>query len=144
MGQKNKIIDLNGFTVCLLGLGIVNSVIGIVLDIMGIAQEEIEIGVGVYDIIARAFVIFFLIKLLQTSKVGLYGYSAVVVANIVASFIICDGEYSLVFHQMGVNACQVAILFACLLFLKSNGVSGWNAIFKKNSTNEEGTESNTK
>lgn len=137
MEQKKKTTRLNGFTECLLILGILNSGLGIFLSIMNICQDEVTIAAGVYEIIARAAVIYFLIMLSSAKKIGLYGYLAMVVVNIIASFILCDGEYRIAFHQMTVNAFQVAILFACLFFLKADGVSGWDVLFDNNTINEE-------
>lgn len=137
MEQKKKTTRLNGFTECLLILGILNSGLGIFLSIMNICQDEVTISAGVYEIIARAAVIYFLIMLSSAKKIGLYGYLAMVVVNIIASFILCDGEYRIAFHQMTVNAFQVAILFACLFFLKADGVSGWDVLFDNNTINEE-------
>lgn len=138
MEQKKKTTRLNGFTECLLILGILNSGLGIFLSIMNICQDEVTIAAGVYEIIARAAVIYFLIMLSSAKKIGLYGYLAMVVVNIIASFILCDGEYRIAFHQMIVNAFQVAILFACLFFLKADGVSGWDVLFDNNTINKEG------
>ncbi len=137
MEQKKKTTRLNGFTECLLILGILNSGLGIFLSIMNICQDEVTIAAGVYEIIARAAVIYFLIMLSSAKKIGLYGYLAMVVVNIIASFILCDGEYRIAFHQMTVNAFQVAILFACLFFLKADGVSGWDVLFDNKTINEE-------
>lgn len=137
MEQKKKTTRLNGFTECLLILGILNCGLGIFLSIMNICQDEVTIAAGVYEIIARAAVIYFLIMLSSAKKIGLYGYLAMLVVNIVASFILCDGEYRIAFHQMTVNAFQVAILFACLFFLKADCVSGWDVLFDNNTINEE-------
>lgn len=137
MKQKKKTTRLNGFTECLLLLGILNSGLGIFLSIMNICQEEVTVAAGVYEIIARAALIYFLIKLSSAKKIGLYGYLAMVVVNIIASFIVCDGDYRIVFHQVTVNALQVAILFACLFFLKADGISGWDVLFGNNTINEE-------
>lgn len=137
MEQKKKTTRLNGFTECLLILGILNSGLGIFLSIMNVCQEEVALAAGVYEIIARAAVIYFLIMLSFAKKIGLYGYLAMVIVNIIASFILCDGEYRIAFHQMTVNAFQVAILFACLFFLKADGVSGWDVLFDNNTINEE-------
>lgn len=137
MEQKKKTTRLNGFTESLLILGILNCGLGIFLSIMNICQDEVTIAAGVYEIIARAAVIYFLIMLSSAKKIGLYGYLAMLVVNIVASFILCDGEYLIAFHQMTVNAFQVAILFACLFFLKADGVSGWDVLFDNNTINEE-------
>lgn len=137
MEQKKKTARLNGFTECILILGILNSGLGIFLSIMNISQDEVSLAAGVYEIIARAAVVYFLIMLCSAKKIGLYGYLAMVVVNIIASFILCDGEYRIAFHQMTVNAFQIAILFACLFFLKADGVSGWDVLFDNNTINEE-------
>lgn len=131
MEQKKKVTRLNGFTEFILVLGIINCVGGVVLSLVNMTSEEITVGAGIYSIIASIAVAYFIIRLLQTSKVGLYGYLAMVVVNIIASFVLCDGEYSVAFHQMTVNAFQVVILFLCLFFLKANGMSGWDVIFNK-------------
>lgn len=137
MEQKKKTTRLNGFTECLLILGILNSGLGIFLSIMNICQDEVTIAAGVYEIIARAAVVYFLIKLCSAKKIGLYGYLGMVVVNIIASFILCDGDYRIAFHQVTVNAFQVAILFACLFFLKADGISGWDLLFGNNTINDE-------
>ena len=133
MEQKKKFTRLNGFTEFLLVLGILNCAAGAIVGFLNIASEEVTVGAGVYNIIASIVVAYFIVKLLQTSKIGLYGYSAMIAVNIIASFILCDGEYSVAFHQMTVNVIQLVILFLCLFFLKANGVSGWNTIFDKGS-----------
>lgn len=137
MKQKKKTARLNGFTECILLLGILNCGLGIFLSIMNISQDEVTLAAGVYEIIARAAVIYFLIMLSSAKKIGLYGYLAMVAVNIIASFILCDGDYRIAFHQVTVNAFQVAILFACLFFLKADGISGWDVLFGNNTINEE-------
>lgn len=137
--EQKKVTRLNGFTEFILVLGIINCVGGAVLSLMNISSEEISVGAGVYNIIASIIVGFFMVMLLQAKKLGLYGYLAMVVVNIISAFILCDGEYSVAFHQLTVNIFQVAILLACLFFLKANGVSGWDVIFGNNIINEENT-----
>lgn len=132
MEQKKKFTRLNGFTEFILVLGIINCVGVAVLSLINMTSEEISVGAGVYSIVASVAVAYFIVKLLQASKIGLYGYLAMAVVNIIASFILCDGDYSIAFHQMTVNAFQVVILFLCLFFLKANSVSGWDVIFDKN------------
>lgn len=132
MEQKKKFTRLNGFTEFILVLGIINCVGVAVLSLINMTSEEISVGAGVYSIVASVAVAYFIVKLLQASKIGLYGYLAMAVVNIIASFIQCDGDYSIAFHQMTVNAFQVVILFLCLFLLKANSVSGWDVIFDKN------------
>lgn len=129
MEQKKKFTRLNGFTEYILILGIINYIGRILLSLANITSEEISVGAGAYEIIASIIVVFFIFKILQAKKIGLYGYLTVVAVNIIASFFICNGEYSVAFHQIFANVFQVAILFACLFFLKANGLSGWDVIF---------------
>lgn len=129
MEQKQKVTRLNGFTEFILVLGIINCVGGVVLSLINMTSEEISVGAGVYEIVACIILACFIFKILQAKKIGLYGYLAVAITNMIASFFLCDGEYSVAFHQIFVNIFQVAILFACLFFLKANGISGWDVIF---------------
>lgn len=129
MEQKKKFTRLNGFTEFILILGIINCIGRILLSLANITSEEISVGAGVYEIVAYIIAVYFIFKILQAKKIGLYGYLVVAIINMIASFFLCDGEYSVAFHLIFVNIFQVAILFACLFFLKANGLSGWDVIF---------------
>lgn len=128
--EQKQTKSLNGFTECLLVLGIIGCIASVVLSAIAITEDTVTVSAGIYTIIASIIQAFFIVKIMGLHKLGVYGYFTLVVVDIIAAFIFADGEYSVAFGVAGRDAFKAAIFLACLFFLKKNGVCGWDVIMK--------------
>lgn len=128
--EQKQTKSLNGFTECLLVFGIIGCVASVVLSAIAITEETVTVSAGIYTIIASIIQAFFIAKIMGLHKIGIYGYFALAVVDIIAAFVFADGEYSAAFGAAGRDIFKAAFFLACLFFLKKNGISGWDAIMK--------------
>lgn len=126
MKQSKK---LNRFTEFILILWLLSCGGHIILSVIQMGEESVTVTEGLFTLLTSVVAIFFIIKLLNASKIGFYGWLAIEILNPILVYTLYGDDYDKMFTAITVFCLQVSILFISLYF-KRDGISGWNAIFK--------------